>query len=181
VSSPLCRSARPLPLPPSFLYLGARALFPFSSVRRSAKLARPSSRPLLSRRCWPPGLPPPSAARGCRLDPSPPPLFSPYGLTPASPKFTGHHALPRCLPSLMSARRCLLLAGRRRQSPTATATTVMPQTRVSPLSVGGGASHPHQALSRRNHPASRLCSEPVRSKCCALHQQWPSPTPHLGH
>jgi hypothetical protein len=62
---------------------------------------------------------------------------------PATLELAGRHALPRCLPSLLSARRLLLLTGRRRQSPTATARTITPRTRASPPSVGAGASRPH--------------------------------------
>jgi hypothetical protein len=83
---------------------------------------------------------PPSAPRSRR--PDLPPLFSPYGHAPATLELAGRHALPRCLPSLLSARRLLLLTGRRLQSPTATARTITPRTRASPPSVGAGASRP---------------------------------------
>jgi hypothetical protein len=108
------------------------------------------------------------------------PLFSPYGLTPATPDLAGRHTLPRYLPILLSARRLLLLMGRRCQSSIAMAMIVAPRTRASSPSVGARASHHRRAPSHRNRPASHLCSEPVRSRCCALHRRWPSPTPHPG-
>jgi hypothetical protein len=57
VSSLLCRSAGPLPLPPSFLSPSSRALFPISSAWHSAELTQPSPCPPLMCRCRPPGPP----------------------------------------------------------------------------------------------------------------------------
>jgi hypothetical protein len=109
--------------------------------------------------------------------PARPPSFYPCGVTSATPELAGYHTLPLCLPSLLSACH-LLLAGRRHQSPTATA--VAPQTRASPPSVGARANRPHRAPSQRNRPTPHLCSESVHPSCSALHQRWPSLTPHPG-
>jgi hypothetical protein len=120
-----------------------------------------------------------SVSRGHQPDPSPPPLsLFPIWAHASHPRARWLSRLASLPPSLLPARHLLLLVGRRCQSPTAMPTTVVPQTRASPHSVGAGASHPHRAPSRRNPPALCLCSEPVRCRYCALHRRWPSPTPH---